>query len=197
MSEQQTYRRRQYVVNKRMQVTTSMQLMAVLMAIGAFVVLGVEFMAKDAVEGMTVEDSRRYFLFAIAIYFSLAIGVLGVQAILILHRVAGPAKVIERAVVGMQQGEYEHRLSLRKKDYLKSLANAVAAMRDGLKAREDKLAELLDCIDEGDLAGAKEIAVQLRTAPKPAETPAEEPDPDDEPEEKRSESEAKEEAPVA
>ena len=82
----------------------------------------------------------------------------------------------------MRAGEFDHRLSLRKKDYLKRLAGSIKALRDDVQERQTKVDDLLSCIDEGDLDGAKELASQLRIAPVPEEGV-----PEEKPEEKKEE----------
>ena len=101
----------------------------------------------------------------------------GGLAVVSTHRIAGPAHVLERAIDALAAGDYEHRLKLRKRDYLKPVAAAFERLRSELHRRsgerERALRELGRCIDEQDLAGAREILVRFgvgTTAPK-VETP--------------------------
>ncbi|HEX5138074.1 MAG TPA: hypothetical protein VFY93_13945, partial [Planctomycetota bacterium] len=109
------------------------------------------------------------------IYLLLAAALLGVVALLITHRIAGPAFVVERALRGMTRGDHSARLELRRRDYLKPLAAAVEELRAELARRAAACDELKAALDRGDLDAAR--AAAARVAPAPATAPAREPEP--------------------
>ena len=178
MSKRKRIRRRIYLVDRRLQVAATLQLVAVLFGIGLLYIVGLQFLPDESLEALTARETRAFLHRATAIYFTLATAILGTMAILALHRIAGPAYVIEKAVVAMRKGDYGLRLSLRKRDYLKGLAAAVAGLRSDLKEREDRVKDLMACIEEDDLDGARELVGQLRgAAPLVESAPVVEPTP--------------------
>lgn len=95
-------------------------------------------------------------------YFAVVLIATLVTGIRATNRVAGPARLIESAVRGLRRREYDHRLTLRERDCLKSLAHEVAALRDEIQADERARGELLellvDAIDAGDRVAARNLA---------------------------------------
>lgn len=71
--------------------------------------------------------------------FILLVGAaLGVYALFISHRIAGPAYRLKTAISRMIKGEYEPEIKLRRKDYLSDLARALNELSKKLKL-QDKL----------------------------------------------------------
>jgi len=161
-------RRRKYMVDFRLQMAITVQLLGVLFGVGLLYVLGVYFLpGTERIEQLGSRGVREVFLRANAIYFGLGAAILGVLAVLLTHRVAGPAFVLKRAVDGMREGRLQHRLVLRKRDYLKPLARSVAALCEDLLSRRAERRRCLDhlarCLDEGDLEAAHELVARLRS----------------------------------
>jgi methyl-accepting chemotaxis protein len=158
--------RRTYVIDRKLQLSVAAHLLGALAGIAALYVVGVFLLAGGAgSEGLTAGEVLR----ANLIYFVLAAAILGVVVILITHRIAGPALVIERAVRGMKTGDHSLRLELRKRDYLKPLAAAVAELREELDRRAQAATELKAALDRGDLDAARGLAE--RVAPGPVREP--------------------------
>ncbi len=158
-----------YVIDRRMQLTLACQLLAVIASIALAYVLAVYVLFDEAsLEALTAEETRSLFRTANLLYCGYAVVFLGVAAVLLTHRIAGPALVIERAVRGMLRGEYEHRLSLRPRDYLESLSASVQELRTQLRDREESQAALLEelsgCLEAQELPRARELAAQLGKA---------------------------------
>jgi hypothetical protein len=143
-----------------LQILAALAGVAVLYAIGIYVLPG-----EEALEDLNAEETRAFLLRANLIYFILATGIIGTLAMLLMHRIAGPARVMRQAVEAMENGNYESRLSLRRFDYLKPLAASIANLRDDLRRQEAKRRELLKtlhrCLQENDFAAARELLVQL------------------------------------
>ena len=79
-----------------------------------------------------------------SVYFSLFSGffiltpVIFCGAIIFSHRVAGPLPKIHKALKDIGEGHFDVRLTLRKNDELKELAQEINAMAANLTAREVK-----------------------------------------------------------
>jgi hypothetical protein len=86
----------------------------------------------------------------------------------ITHSVAGAARVLEQAVRGMSEGRFDLRLTLRKRDYLHSLAGALQDLRARLETEEKEGAALTGALqaalERGDLEEARGLAQQLSRA---------------------------------
>ncbi|MHC4959767.1 MAG: hypothetical protein ACYTGN_15500 [Planctomycetota bacterium] len=173
MSQKRTHKRRQYVVDKELQIATMIQLVSVMVVMGVLYMVALFVLpASKSGDIPTSAEMRDFLVQATAVYFALATAIIGILTILVTHRVAGPALVIMRAVQGMRRGEFDHRLKLRKSDYLKKLAAEVDGLRSDVKARNESVSALVACVQEGDLDGAREVATRLG-----AKQPAEEPEP--------------------
>lgn len=167
-SQRSKVKRRKYVIDWRLQMAITAQLLGVLFGVGCLYTVGVFVLPKgDALTELSASDVSEVIMRANAIYFALGAAILGTIAILLTHRVAGPAFVVERAVDGMRKGLFEHRLKLRRRDYLKPLAAAVDGLReDLLKHRSERAKIVTDldrCLQEGDVAAARELIVALRS----------------------------------
>lgn len=171
MSQNETFQRRTFVVDWRLQATITVQLLGVLVGVGLLYTLAVMVLpGSERIKEMDGEQVRETLLRANAVYFALGAAILGVIALLLTHRIAGPALVLKRAIDGMRAGEFEHRLGLRRRDYLKDVAASLQGLCDDLKQREKSLADVAACLQENDVAGAKEVVAKLRgptAEPKP------------------------------
>ena len=164
----QIFRRRQYVVDGPMQYGAAGQLLVGLGLIGLLFAVGMfVFLGDDAMSGMNLTVIREFLLMANAIYFVLAAVILSVLTLLITHRFAGPAYVMDRAVQGMLAGDYGKRLALRKRDYMKKLAGGLVELRTTWAQHEEQsqaaLEKLHVCLQEQRFDDAEKIVVELRS----------------------------------
>lgn len=155
---QDSKRRKQYLVNRRLQINVMLQLVAVMVGIAILYTIGLAILPGADVEELNAAEMRAFMTKTTAIYFVLATAILATLTIIVLQRVAGPVLVIHRAVKAMRRGDYGARLQLRRRDHLKDLAEEVAGLRDEMMAR---VRDLHSCLDEGDIEGARELFVQL------------------------------------
>lgn len=160
------FKREWYFVDAGVQLRLVLPLLAVLVVVALAYAAAIYLLpGPDAIETMTAEETRRLFLRANGVYFAVAVGALGAVAVFLSHRVAGPARVIERAVRGLRDGDYDDRLALRRGDSLKSLATAVRELRDQLREREEqrrKLGrEIAARLDANDVRTARELLDRL------------------------------------
>lgn len=171
-------RRKTYVVDREMQGSVARLLLLTLAGVAGLYVAGLFLVpGSDSLSRETPEETRSLLLKVNAIYFGFAGAALTLVALLLTHRVAGPALVLRRAVEGMKEGDFGRRLSLRKHDYLKGLAASVLHLSGQIQeqARRRGLlrADLLRCLEERDLAAAREVVAQLAEQElRPAEAPA-------------------------
>jgi len=172
-------KRARFLVDWRHQFAVMAQLLGVLFGVGLLYALGLLVLpGQDAMHELSPGEARDVFLRANAIYFALGAAILGVVSLLLTHRVAGPAYVMERAVHGMRKGDYSRRLNLRRRDYLKDLAAAIEALRaetvEKQETRKKKLSDLKSCLGEGDTAAATELVKQLLADEEPKPEASEE-----------------------
>ncbi len=156
------FRRWRYLVDPGLQLTLALQMAAVLLVVAAAYALAVYGLFDEAsLQALTAEETRSLFMRANLLYGGQALIFVIAVAVLLLHRISGPVLVIERAVRGMRDGEFEHRLSLRPRDSLKSLASAVAELRTHLCEREERRdalwKELAGHLAADDVAAAREL----------------------------------------
>jgi hypothetical protein len=177
MSENENFvaQRRTFVVDWRLQATITVQLLGVLVGVGLLYTLAVMVLpGSERIKEMDGEEVRDTLLRANAVYFALGAAILSVIALLLTHRIAGPALVLKRAIDGMRQGKYDNRLGLRRRDYLKDVAGSLQGLCEDLRQRDQSVADLAACLEENDVAGAKEIVARMRGAtagPQPAPEP--------------------------
>jgi len=169
-------RRRTRIVDTKLQVSMAVALTGVMAGVAALYALGLYVLpSTGAMEAMNAEETRVFFLGTNLVYFAFATMVLFTVALMLTHRVAGPALVIERAIRGTMNQEFEHRLTLRKRDHLQPLAKTITEWRDQLKgtmAEQRRVAaDLKNCIAEGDLEAAEELLAQLNATIPPEPQP--------------------------
>jgi len=159
-------RRKQYLVQQRLQLAITLPFAVVL---GAIVLMHVvEFLIlanRGVILGLSDPDTGRAVLLINGAYFLVSTVICVVAGVILTNRIAGPAMVIERGLRGMLEGDLDRRLALRKGDHLQEVAEAAQLVRDQVAIHEKKLGDLEACLKEGDLDGAKELARQLRRKP--------------------------------
>jgi len=160
------YKRRITIVDKKLQFSLALTLTAVMAGNAVLYALAIYVLpSTGALERMNAEETRTFFLGTNMVYFALATMILFTVALVLSHRVAGPAFVIERAIRGTITGDFSHRLSLRKRDHLQPLAATVRKWRDHLESTQAEqrrcFADLERCLAEGDMDAAKELVKQV------------------------------------
>ncbi|MFQ5843681.1 MAG: hypothetical protein ACE5JG_01700, partial [Planctomycetota bacterium] len=163
----------------KLQLTVASVLVCVLIAVATLHVLAFLLLpGAGAVGALSPDGTLQLLVRSNLIYFGFTAAPLWVVAVLLMHRIAGPSQVIEKAVRGLKNKEFSHRLTLRRGDYLKGLAAAVKELADGIREEsEERRAALRDlerCLEEQDLPAARELIRRLadREAPAPAPAPA-------------------------
>lgn len=163
-----------YIVDRQLQFGFLFHFIGSLLGIAALYVMAVYVLpGRGALEELSADEIRTFLMRSNLVYFVIALGLLATLSVLLTHRVAGPARVIENAVDGIRTGDFDRRLTLRKRDYMKGLAAAVAQLSVHLrKANAERLTVLraIDrCLEENDLPAARELLHQLGL---PEEAPA-------------------------
>ncbi len=169
-----------YVIDARMQFSVLYMVLGVL-ALTSFAFIGaaVTLPESDALVGLTPTEVSTLTIQIAAVYFLFSFASLTWITLVLTHRVAGPAFVLERAVREMDRGNFESRTRLRKKDYLKSLSEALtehaSTLREERAMRLESLDRILESVRAGDVAVAesllKSLAARDRT-PETTSTPA-------------------------
>jgi len=161
------YKRRITIVDKKLQFSLAITLTSVMAGMAGLYALAIFVLpSTGAMERMNAEETRTFFLGTNMVYFALATMILFTVALLLTHRIAGPAMVIERAVRSALQGDFDQRLSLRKRDHLRELADTISNWRDYLQSSDSEqqrcVTDLERCLSESDIDAAKELVQQLR-----------------------------------
>jgi len=159
-------KRGRYIVDRKLQLGVTLQLVAVMIAIGVLYIVGVHILPEAvSMEKLSGAQTRAFFSRAALVYFSLATAILATLCLIMTQRVAGPALVIRRTIEAIRQGEFGTRLSLRRADHLQELAMSVRNLRNSLEEREHHRIALVEdlkrCLEEGDLKASYELAAQL------------------------------------
>lgn len=119
--------------------------------------------ADDLVASMLVGEDRTRILWLIAILLVTIVFLLAF-AIVVTHRIAGPALVLESACKAVARGKLAHLRPLRRRDQLVGLALELNAMIGALREREEseraRLAEALRTI-EGSPESARKVLEQV------------------------------------
>lgn len=164
------FKRKRYVVDRELQATLTIKVLATMAGVGLLYVAGLFVIpGQPALESLSAAETRRLLLSSAAIYFALMTAIVGVVCLLLTHRVAGPAFVVQRALDAMRAGDYAQRVTLRRNDYLKGLAASVLHLAGHLHQKEAERAvivkDLERCLQEGDLSAARELLTRLRPEP--------------------------------
>ena len=171
--ERRSFRRLSYLVDNRMQLTMAFYMLAVLVGVAGLYLAALFLLpGQGTIEQLNAQETREVMLRANLIYFVLAACILFTVIILVSHRVAGPAFVVERALKGINTGNLDQRLSLRKRDYLKTMAAEVNTLAQSLRDQQELLQDLDRCLGEKDVSAAREL-VQRLLRDEPAKTPGE------------------------
>lgn len=157
--------RRRYVIDRPLQMGIAAHLMAGLGGVALLCAAALYvFLGGQTVPGL--DPLRRFLLIANATYFVLAAGILTLLTVLLTHRFAGPAFVMQQAIRGMLTGDFGKRLNLRRKDYLKDLAADLDQLRHAWVRHDETtriaLADLQVALDKRDFEQAKTILTGLR-----------------------------------
>ncbi|TDJ68820.1 MAG: hypothetical protein E2O39_12590 [Planctomycetota bacterium] len=179
-TESTPIRRKNYVTDLRMQLSVSFSMVGMLVAV-CFVYAVTLWLMSDwgsVSEDMSSNQATSIAMFVNGIFFLVALLSSIVVSIIATHRIAGPAMVIERAVRGLCEGDFEKRLTLREKDHLKSLAASVRELRTMmLEERKDQRrlhVRMESALGSGDTDLALELCRSLigEPDPKPADKAA-------------------------
>ncbi len=173
---------RRYLLDRQSQMSVTIQLLTVLACIGLLYAVAVYvLLGSELLDGKSMSELRRVLLGVHTAYFVVGGTILALAALLLTHRYAGPAFVMQRAVKAMRQQDYTSRLNLRVRDFHKPLAKELALLRDELAAREESRAGLLRdlerSLDAGDEPTARSLLTQLMDRSCGVIEPAESPEP--------------------
>lgn len=157
-------KRSRYMLGSGMQRSVALQLLAVVSAIALLHGLALLALGRE-IRLLSASETRLLFVGFGVFYWLVAIAVVGGAALLLTHRIAGPALVIERAVRALARGDSEPRLQLRPRDYLRSLSDSVLELRVELREQAEQrgrvLRELAAYLRDADARAALECLEQL------------------------------------
>ena len=181
-SEKPSFVNRRYLLDRPSQMSVTIHLLSVLAGVGLLYAVAVYvLLGSELLDGKSMAELRRVLLGVHTAYFVVGGTILALTALLLTHRYAGPAFVMQRAVHAMRQRDYSSRLHLRLRDFHKPLAQELALLRDELAAqatlRTDLLRELERTLDAGDESHARTVLAKLREQSEPKLVSPEQPEP--------------------
>jgi methyl-accepting chemotaxis protein len=156
---------RNYLLDARLQLRLGSYLLAVAVALSTglgwllwtayretsrVVALGDPVAGESLAQALAAEDRGRIGL--IAVVLAVALPCLLVAAVVVTHRIAGPALVLRLVCRDVAAGRLAPARPLRARDMLADLADEVATMIEALRAREtrerDELVRAVACLRE-------------------------------------------------
>ncbi len=147
----QNYRRTTYVVDRDFQyrfATTWLTMMLLYIVL----VGGIFYGSSLFIEGPGLNADALNFLENLLRYAGLPAIMLTIlfalYFILLAHRIAGPEYRLKRAMRRIASGDVDFSISLRRTDYLKSLAERVNGVLSALQERREKINELREEMDD-------------------------------------------------
>ena len=160
-------KRSQYVIDRRLQLTLTAQLLGILVGVAVLYVAGLFLMpGSPDFSRLTGAEVRFVLVRTTAVYFGLGAAILGLSAVVLTNRVAGPGFSIRRSIEAFRRGDFSRPIVLRRRDHMKPLAQSVEAFRLQLVAERDERArivsDLVRCLEEDDAEGARELAARLQ-----------------------------------
>lgn len=158
---------RRYLLDRPSQMSVTIHLLSVLACVGLLYAVAVYvLLGSELLDGKSMGELRNVLLGVHTAYFVVGGVILALTALLLTHRYAGPALVMQRAVHAMRHRDYTSRLHLRLRDFHKPLAQELALLRDELAAQQavrlDLLGELERSLDVGDEAQIRAVLAKLR-----------------------------------
>jgi hypothetical protein len=122
--------------------------------------------AERGTKELTGDQASRLSLLADGLFVTLALLTVAVYVVWLTQRVAGPARAIKAALEGMLVDDFDRRLRLRRKDFLKDVAVAAERVGRRMSSQRDEtaafLAELDAHLKRGDVESAARAASLFR-----------------------------------
>jgi nitrogen fixation/metabolism regulation signal transduction histidine kinase len=136
------YRRRTYVIDREFQyryMTTWILMTLAFVAVNALVLYWGARTEEQRVSSEIVLGHLSFMMRAGAIFVICVTVFLGCLLLLLSHRIAGPAYRIRKCMSRITKGDYSFDVRLRKRDYLKGVADAMNDMIAKLRERRVRL----------------------------------------------------------
>ncbi|RME78309.1 MAG: hypothetical protein D6785_12140 [Planctomycetota bacterium] len=194
----QKYVRKQYLVDKEMQtyhlkvwVTSSVVIIVTIASFFFFFKFRPETQ-RDAV----ITHNLQVILIATSVFIILYSIMMGLQALLHSHKVAGAEYNLKNSIRRFKNKDFSYRVTLRKGDYLQGLAEALNEMVTTFQEDREKIAGILEKLEnlEGFPEEGRAMVEEIRTAlgiPTEDEPSQDKPEGEEKKEEKPSEAEVK------
>lgn len=159
------YKRRKYLINRRVQLKYLLLVVVMLVLYTAFLLAAVfvpqflDFAAETSLAGKAAEaggilELHHHFWPAAAV----VIGLFGLGSIFVTHKIVGPLFSIDRTIREMAAGNLTVRARIRKGDELQEFHHNFNAMADNLERLLVDLEQGCRCLADCSEALAKEIA---------------------------------------
>ncbi len=166
-------RRHRYVVDFKQQSRITMPFFLAVIALGVLNALAhTVLIGFGDIQAMEISEATDLLLAVDILFIMLAAATVAVTGLAVSNRISGPAGAIERGVRAMREGILDRPIRVRSDDHLCKLAAAIEELRQDRVKDSETLRDLEACLEEGDVAAARELLFQL-TGRKVESTPVE------------------------
>jgi hypothetical protein len=159
-------RRRIFVIDAAMRWPAGLTIAGIVAAAALLFLTRSELTAGDDGSDLTGAGVGRLALMWQALYFATALMLVVWYAVVVSHRVAGPTRVIRRALDGILENDFGRRVMLREKDHLKEIAEGVGKVADRMRLERAELRAFVQAVDaclaRGDVTAAHDALATLR-----------------------------------
>jgi methyl-accepting chemotaxis protein len=159
-------RRRIFVIDSAMRWPMGLTIAGVVAAGALLMVTRGQLVGAGEGSELTGAGIGRLALMWQALYFVTALMLVVWYAVVVSHRVAGPTRVLRRALDGILEGDFGRRVSLRKKDHLKEIAEGIGKVANRMRLDREELRafaqEIEACLSRDDVVAARDALASFR-----------------------------------
>jgi methyl-accepting chemotaxis protein len=166
--EKKTYRRRNYLIDKKFQGKFIVKFSA-LVIIGGILTIALLYLLGTQSKTVAIQNSRVVakttadFVLPLLIQTVIAVTILvgitaGILTLLVSHRISGPLYRFKKVIEALERGDFSSEFNIRSMDQLSGLADEINSMIrntrqeiSGLKNNAVSLKQKLDSLAENDL----------------------------------------------
>ena len=166
-------RRHRYVVDFKQQSRITMPFFLAVIALGVLNALAhTVLIGFGNIHDMELSEATDLLLAVDFLFIMLVAATIAVTGLAVSNRISGPARALRNAVHALREGTLDRPIRIRSDDYLCKLASALEELRQDRVKDAETLRDLEACLEEGDVAAARELLFQL-TGRKVETTPVE------------------------
>jgi len=155
-------RRHRYVVDFKAQSRITLPFLLAVIALGVLNALAhTVLVGFGDIQNMEVSEATDLLLAVDLLFIMLAGATVAVTGLAVSNRVSGPARALANSVRAMREGDLDRQVRVRSDDHLRTLAGALEELRQDQLMRSESLRDLEACLEEGDVAAARELLFKI------------------------------------